>query len=561
MTSDIPRVIRKILHELNLRGEEEIQQFLYPQLDTLPHPKQMKGMAEAVNIITQGIEKGAEIIIWGDYDVDGTTATSLLINFFRELGIETHWHIPNRLIDGYGLNSQTFQKLHQSIGGGEFILITVDCGISNGNEINDILSLGGQVIVTDHHQLPLSGLPGCVVLNPNQDGCSFKKERLAGVGVAFYLAAALRTSLDRVGYFAQLKKPNMKEYLGFVALGTISDLVEITPTNRVLVRAGMETLARSTIPGIRSLMNSAGLCCGDLTSEDISFGLGPRINAAGRLGEAAVAVQLMTCDNDEAGGLLSRKLETFNDRRKKLCDDNLEIALTRVASSRSSIDASSAIVVEGDFHIGIMGIVASKLVDIYRKPAIVFAAGELGESCGPMKGSGRSIPGVNLLECLHASSAKIEKYGGHAMAAGLTVNKDNFSDFKKIFNDNVTIAKMNSEHTPQQNEVIVDCSVDEIMGSSALDYYIKLEPFGPENTKPLFSDNNAMVVNCKAIGANGQHLQLVVRGKFENYRGVGFGLGDRYKEVKKNPERRVLFSPMVNRFRGQFEWQLRVVDI
>ncbi len=559
MTPDIPPVIQKILNKMNLTDNAEIQQFLFPHLNQLPRPSAMKGIKDAVKTIIQGIEEGTDFIIWGDYDVDGTTGTSLLVNFFRELGVEVNWHVPNRLQDGYGLHSETFKKLHSSLQCEDFILITVDCGISNRQEIEDILALGGKVIVTDHHQLPTGDLPGCVILNPNQEGCGFMEHKLAGVGVAFYLAAALRSALDSSGYFEGVEKPNMKDYLGFVALGTIADLVEITAVNRVLVRAGMEALTGSNIAGLKALLESAGLKDGTLTSEDISFSLGPRINAAGRLGSADVAVELMTCDNHSSGALLSKRLDSYNEKRKLLCNENLETALTEIG--RQNLDDLSTVVVAGDFHSGVIGIVASKLVDIYSKPVIVFARETRDDGIEVLKGSGRSVEGINLLECLHACADKIVKYGGHAMAAGLTIITHNYIPFKSSFNRQVELERLNCLHQIKQETQTVECSVDEIMAEESLNYLLKLEPFGPQNQKPVFIDKDATVVSCKTIGSNNEHLQLTLRGKYSNYRGIGFGLGDRYEAIKRDPQRQVSFSPMINRYRGAIEWQLRVIDI
>lgn len=559
MNIAIPHVIRKLLSRLNLNDEEQIHGFLHPRLDQLPHPLQMKGMTEAVKIILEGLERGTDFIIWGDYDVDGTTGTALLVNFFRELGVEAHWHVPNRLTDGYGLHRETFVELHTRLQCQDFILITVDCGISNGPEIAAITALGGQVIVTDHHQLPLGDLPDCLVINPNQDGCGFGQEKLAGVGVAFYLAAAVRSALEKADFFKGATKPNMKEYLGFVALGTISDMVEITKTNRILVRAGMEVLSRSQIAGLRSMIENAGLKGGPITTEDVSFSLGPRINAAGRLGAAETAVELMTCDNTTAGSQLSKKLDLHNERRKMLCEQNLEIALAIIG--KKPTEGKSVIVVTGDFHTGIIGIVASKIVDIHGKPTIVFARDTGREEVVVFKGSGRSVPGIDLLKCLHECAADIEKYGGHAMAAGLTVLSEKLQSFSQALDRLVALERLNCTHLQKSSNGVVECSVDEIMSKNALDYLLKFEPFGPDNEKPVFRDNNASVVNCRAIGTVGQHLQLTIRGRYANYRGVGFGLGARYDEVRRQPDRSISFTPIINRYRGAMEWQLQVTDI
>jgi len=558
MTAQLPPIIRRILSSLNLHDEEEIDRYLFPRLERLPNPMLMKGMAEAVALFTAEVARESEILIWGDYDVDGTTGTALLVNFFRELGIEPHWHIPNRLTDGYGLNSETFGEVRARLfPGKQFLLITVDCGISNFREVFDILAMGGKVIVTDHHQLPTGELPGCITLNPNQEGCGFQEKKLAGVGVAFYFAAAIRATLEKNGYFKNGKKPNMKEYLGFVALGTIADLVEMTETNRILVRAGMESLPNSEIPGLRTLVESAGLQGQCLATEDISFLLGPRINAAGRLGRADVAVQLMTSDNELVGAKLAKQLENFNEQRKKICSDCLEIALTSTDITLNQYKYSLVIV--DDFHVGIIGIVASRLVEMYGRPAIVFSSS--GGGSGLLKGSGRSIPGVNLLDCLHACSTHLQKYGGHAMAAGLSIEKGALADFVRGFDQSVELQRLNQKHALHLSSHVIECSIDDIMHKDALKYLQRLEPFGPENEQPLFVDSIASVVSCKAIGDNGRHLQLTVRGKFENYRGIAFGLGNMRSAIQQNPVRRISFTPMMNRFKGAVEWQLRVTDI
>lgn len=548
-----------MLTQMGFKDEAQVQQFLAPQLKSLPHPLGMKGMKEAVKTIVEAIEQGTEIIIWGDYDVDGTTGTSLLVNYFRELGIEPHWRIPNRLTEGYGLNLQAFKDFLESLHCTQFLLITVDCGISNSEEVKGILSLGGTVIVTDHHQVPLGNLPDCVILNANQKGCGFVNYKLAGVGVAFYLAAALRTALENIGYFKDLKRPNMKEYLGFVALGTIADLVDITPENRILIRAGMEALTETTLPGLEALLDSAGLKVGPLTSEDISFSLGPRINAAGRLGSADVAVDLMTCDNPTSGAKLSKRLDGYNEKRKIICDDNLETALNNI--NRYNDADSHAIVVAGEFHSGVIGIVASKIVDIYKKPTIVFARETDDNGEVSFKGSGRSVEGINLLGCLNSCADQIEKFGGHEMAAGLTVTEKYFKAFAKDFNRQVEIQKINNMHMHKTKGVVVECNIDEVMSEETLKYLMKFEPFGPGNEKPVFMDPEADVVSCKAIGGNSQHIQVTIRGSYMNYRGVGFGLGDKYEDIRRNPHRQITFSPMINRYRGVVDWQLRIVDI
>lgn len=557
---NIPDLIKELLSNRNICSDDELEKFLFPKLESLPHPSSMKGVEVAASLICDAIEKNTEIIVWGDYDVDGTTGTALLINFFKELGVEIQYYIPNRLTEGYGLNSLVFlEKFRNEVDTG-VLLITVDCGISDSAAVREIKSAGGDVIVTDHHQMPLDGLPDCIVVNPNQPDCGFNGKMLAGVGVAFFLAAAVRYRLSELDYFSGRSRPNLKRYLGFVALGTISDLVELTDTNRILVKAGLEALANSNIPGLNCLLENAAISGGTITSEDIGFSLGPRINAAGRLGVADVAVDLMVCDNSTEGVTYSRQLEKHNEKRKKLCEECYDIALS---SGPSGLYVrNSSVVVSGDFHVGIIGIVASRIVEKLKKPTIVFARQHDADGVVYYKGSGRSVPGVSILECLHGCSDIITRYGGHAMAAGLTLEDNNFTSFIKEFEKHADFAS--------KERVLADlikapfdleCSIDDVMNEEFLKYFALMEPFGPENEKPVFLDRHASIVSCKAIGSDRQHLQMTLRGKYDNHRAVGFGLGDMVADIKSSRSQEVYFTPMINRFRNSETWQVRVVSI
>lgn len=558
--SEVPDLIRGILSKRNISDKESLERFLHPKLDSLPQPSLMKGLTSAASAICKAIDDNVEIIIWGDYDVDGTTGTALLINFFRELGIEIQYYIPSRLNEGYGLNSSKFLATFKDAIDHGALLVTVDCGISDSEAVREIKKAGCEVIITDHHQMPMGALPGCIVVNPNQPGCGFNGEMLAGVGVAFFLAAAVRSHLSASGYFASRPRPNLKQFLAFVALGTISDLVELTHTNRVLVKAGFEALVNSNIPGIISLLENAEISGEIITSEDISFSLGPRINAAGRLGVADVAVDLMVCDNLADGLSLSTQLEKHNEKRKKLCEICYEHALNS-DSSRLFIGDNS-IVVSGDFHVGIIGIVASRIVEKYNKPAIVFS--EVQGSGGQIhhKGSGRSVSGINILECLHLCSKTILRYGGHGMAAGLTVDGANYSEFVNVFEEQVELASKERDLSDLiQASCDAECTIDDVMNKEFLAFFSLMEPFGPENEKPVFLDRHASIVSCKAIGSDRQHLQMVIRGKYENHRAIGFGLGDMVADVRASRAQQVYFTPMLNRFRNTEVWQVRVISI
>ncbi len=552
----MPPLVQKILASKGLKNNEAIEKFLHPQLRDLKHPQEMKGVKEAAALVCAAIRDDFEIVVWGDYDVDGTTGTALLLNFFKKLGVEARYHIPNRLKDGYGLDGDVFVERYCKDTSEKILLITVDCGISDHLQVEKILRHGVKVIVTDHHQIPPGALPECIVVNPSQSDCGFHQEKPAGVAVAFFLAAAIRIQLSEEGFFAHREQPNLKNYLSLVALGTISDLVELSSTNRLLVRAGFEALKAPDIPGLQVLLEYAGVYGTAITSEDIGFAIGPRINAAGRLGAADAAVDLLVADNVAEGDRQARRLEHFNVQRKQICDE----CYTAAIESLRGMDPKSedAVVVTGDFHSGVIGIVASRLVEKYQRPTIVFSEEQDSNGKNILTGSGRSVAGINLVECLADCATAIKKFGGHTMAAGLTVNKTQLTDFTTLFQNRIAMARAAQQNTMVE-QYIVECSVDDVMDRQFLEYFSLLEPFGPGNEKPVFLDQAAQIVSCRAIGPEGRHLQLMIRGKFRNHKALGFGFGSLLNEIKKEPTQKIHFTPMLNKFRKQSSWQIQIL--
>ena len=555
----IPDLCRKLLDAKGLVEEKDIAAFLYPKLKDLPKPSLMKGLPGAVQLIVEFIDLEYQIVVWGDYDVDGTTSTGLLVNFFKELGVEVLYHIPNRLTEGYGVNADWIKNKIQNFTSKRFLLITVDCGISNCEEIEIIKELGGDVIVTDHHSIPLTGIPDCHVLNPSQEDCGFHADKLAGVGVAFYLAAGIRAELLEKRKFAKIASSvNLKSYLAFVALGTVADLVEITQTNRILVRAGLESLLDSPFAGLDALTTSCGLFGDQITSEDIGFLLGPKINAAGRLGKSDVAIELFLSESSDDAKKGAEKLEKLNQKRKSICESDFENALQ--FTSMSLIMDSFCCICAGEYHLGVAGIVASRLVEKYRVPSIVFAENidQFGRTS--LKGSVRSIEGISVIDALNCCSDNIVKFGGHDMAAGLTIMPENLSAFSKNWSN---CLKQQLDELKSKQTIIspVEASVDQVMDRSTLEFLNMFEPFGPGNIAPVFKDRGSRIIQAKTVGKSNAHLNIVVRGEYSNYKGIGFNLGSKISDVQESPERTVYFSPTKNRYRGTVSWQLRVVDL
>lgn len=556
---EVPPIFNELLRERGVEGEEMMRKFLYPQLSDLPQPDTMKNLARAVGIIIGYMTSGKQIVIWGDYDVDGTTGTALLVNFFNEFGVEVVWHIPNRMTEGYGLNMAWFMERKGTVLDNDFLLITVDCGISNALQIEKIKRLGATVIVTDHHHLPGDGIPNCLILNPSQPSCGFHKEQLAGVGVAFYLAAGIRAEYAKLEDPVKLTgKVNLKNYLAFVALGTIADVVDLTATNRILVRAGLEALCETPFPGLKELLASCDIDSGDITSEDIGYLIGPKINAAGRLGESDLVVNILTEKNRKRARSLILKLTELNEQRRRISADNLEIALNVI--SNSLVEQNKCVIAKGELHQGVAGIVASRLVEIYGVPSMVFAQKNLPNGSISYVGSARSIEGLDIFAMIGMCSKWIERFGGHEMAAGLSVSHENMAGFEAAF---AAIARESWQARThlRKRRFDVECSVEKLMTEENMSFLKLLEPFGPGNLQPVFYDKSARIVDARTVGKSSEHLHLTIRGKYSNLKGIGFSLGKRIDDVQKDPERSILYMPTINRFRGNVSWQVRVIDL
>jgi len=556
--TQLPQIIENILVDRGLRDWQSQKEFLYPSLKDLPDPEQMLQLQTGARLIREYVERRSPIIIWGDYDVDGTTGTALLLLFLRWIGIEADWHIPNRLEEGYGLNSDWFIARREQLVRG-FLLITVDCGISDAHVIEHIQSLGGEVIVTDHHQVPEDGMPQCIVINPSQAACGFNTYKLAGVGVAFYLAAALRKELSARDRFQKIyQQINLKDLLPLVALGTISDIVELTKINRILVRAGLEHMQKCKITGLQALLKFAGVEDEMVTSEDIGYLIGPKINAAGRLGKSRAVVELLVEPNWQKACALARKLISLNEQRKVISADSLDLALTNI--SKTELSEKRCLVLRGAFHKGVAGIVASSLVEQYQVPVILVCEND-NQANGVLTGSARSVDSINILSLIQGCKKYLEKFGGHFSAAGLTIKPENFSMFKHCIEQKVKNQRSDSHRIIVESPYDLNQPIDTLLQQDILKYYNLLEPFGPENPQPVFKVSKTVVLDAKSVGKNRSHLNVILRGKFSKVRGIGFSLGEKLNELQREPERDIVFTITRNRVRGTTSYQLRIVDI
>ncbi|MDR3088881.1 MAG: DHH family phosphoesterase [Desulfobulbaceae bacterium] len=581
----IPPFFEKILNDKGLNNPEQIRRFLYPRLENLPHPKEILNMAAAAEAVLDAVSRHVPIILWGDYDVDGVTGVALLHLFFQAVGVSVRWYIPDRFIDGYGVSLAAFERqfgaefpeLESEEQKEKFLFITIDCGISDQAALAAISRRGGRVIVSDHHHLPAGRLPPGIIINPQQKDCGLCGQGLAGVGVAFYLAAAARALMRERGEFATATKqePDLHMLLPLVAIGTLADVSLISKTNRILVRAGLERLHNSPLPGLRALLRATGIQANRdqsnrqrkagrghshrdcITSEDVGFAIGPLLNAAGRLRHADLAARLLISADQQQAEKTSRKLLAINNERKSICEENTELAL-RLLPPVHILDQQKTLVLVGAFHPGVAGIVAAKMVEKTGKATFVLAQPNPDDAAAAMwKGSGRSVPGVHLADCLKRCADLLEHHGGHAMAAGLSLKAGNIANFAEAFEE----AARTLGTTPVTTAIHpYKVSVEAVMRPEHLRFLSLLEPYGQGNPPPVFQSEEELVF-VRALGSRGEHLQALLRGRDGNHRAVGFRLGDRLPELRERGRCLVTFAPILNRYRDTVSWQVRLLDI
>ncbi|HYQ80955.1 MAG TPA: single-stranded-DNA-specific exonuclease RecJ [Anaeromyxobacteraceae bacterium] len=503
----------RVLTARGLGEPERAERFLRAGLTDLPDPFLMKGMAAAVERVVRAVEGGERIACYGDYDVDGVTSTALLAGFLRAAGAEVVTYTPHRLVEGYGLNQRAVETL---AGRGVRLLITLDCGITSVAEVQAAARLGVDVVVVDHHTVPVELPAAAAILNPHQPGCDYPSKHLAAVGVAFALCMALRRRLRERGRFGERRpEPNLRQALDLVALGTVADVVPLTEANRVLVRYGLVELSRSSRPGVRALKAVAGLAEGALVSAgQVGFRLAPRLNAAGRLDDAGRGVRLLLEADPAAAAALAEELDGENRARQEIERRMLEEALAD-ALEPVRRGARGLVLSREGWHPGVVGIVAARVAERFHRPAVL-----VGVDGGVGKGSGRSIEGFHLYEALSACRHHLSRFGGHRHAAGVTVEPSALPAFREAFERHAAERLRDEDLQPR-------CRIEGWAEPARLDARAaadleKLAPFGAGHPEPLFAVR-ATPERCRVVGAGGAHLKMSL-GPLD---AIGFGLGER----------------------------------
>lgn len=531
---------------------EKIVSFLSPSLrEGLRSPLLFPDMARATERLLRARTRGERVCVYGDYDVDGVTGSAQLLLFLRELGMEPDLYIPHRTREGYGLNAAAIRVLAER---GTTVLVTADCGATAHTEIALAQSLGIDVIVCDHHHVPAQRPPAYAVLNPMEKECPFSFTGLSGAGVVFYLLMGLRMHLREQG---EAQVPDLRRYLDLVTLGTVADLVPLLEENRVLVTYGLKEIERSQRPGIRALKEVSGE--NEVSSSYIGFRLGPRLNAGGRLAEAQKAVELLTTTEVERARFLAAELDQENRARQGIEEQILTQAIAMVEAWRDLAERHSIVLASADWHPGVIGIVASRLVERFYRPTILIAlTGTTG------KGSGRSPKPFHLYEGLTTCADLLDGYGGHRQAAGLSIQADRVAALAERFE-----AAARARITPEDRVPVieVDTELDLALCDAQLMAAVRrLEPYGQGNPEPVFLAQGAEVVSVRVVGGNSLlgkpgHLKLVLRSP----RGgrpvdaIGFGMGA--LPLSRGARIDVLYTPTFNQWNGAVSLQLRLRDL
>ena len=543
----ISQLVAQLLINRGIETEDAARAYLYPTPDQLHSPFLMYGMEEVVERIRLAMKRGEQIWIFGDYDVDGTTATSLLISTFRHLDFPVNPYIPNRFKEGYGLNKDAIQKLKKD---GCDLLITVDCGITSIEEVEFANSLDIDVIITDHHQPHPDGLPPAIgVITPKMPESEYPFDGLAGVGLAFKLAHGLMGGGDL--------DPFLQSQLDLVALGTVADIAPLTGENRVLTSLGLTELNKRERPGIRALCDVANHSGNkQIVGHTLSFVLGPRINAAGRMEEAGKVVKLLTGESYDEVMPIAKELDAHNLRRREVENKIREQAAAIIEKDREHPKKRGLVVAHKDWHRGVIGIVASRLLNQYYRPVFVLAID--GDEA---HGSGRCIDGMNLADSLNACGELLVKHGGHQAAAGLTIKTEDIDEFALRF-DQYACEHLSDEDLIPKLEVDLEVQ-SSYLTLQAIEELQQLEPFGAENSAPLLAMCNLSLQGSpNLMGKEKNHLKLFVTDGRQTLEAVGWGMSDYFIALKnKNIRLDLAFEPEINEWNNVRRLQLKIDDL
>lgn len=551
---NISPTLAQLLVNRKIDSYEKARVFFRPDMSDLHDPFLMDGMEKAVERITRALANQETILVYGDYDVDGTNGTALLWSFFRTVGANVSYFIPDRIKDGYGLSHRGIEVAKER---GATLLITVDCGVTAVEQVRAARAANIDVIICDHHE-PSDTLPDAyALLDPIKPGCPYPYKALSGCGVAFKLVQALLTRPETLGlqsWLGDKADALLRSYLDLVTLATTADIVPLTEENRALVKLGLDLINSNPRPGIRALVETSGTKPGRISAGQIVFILAPRINAVGRIGDAMRAVELLTCESYDKALSLARVFEEENRTRRKL-DEEAFLEAQQIVEDFLDVEADSAIVLHQEsWHPGVIGIVASRLVERYYRPTIMLTTVD-----GVVKGSARSISGFDIHQALKRCEDKLLQFGGHKYAAGLSVDPDRVDEFKEAFNAVAKELLTDELLTPRLNieaEIDLDELTPKFVGTLN-----RFAPYGPGNMRPIFAARNVELYGPPKIVGN-NHLRFKVRNNGRVFDAIGFNLGGLIERLQNGTRRvDIAFSIDEGEYAGELVPQLKIRDV
>lgn len=538
---NVSPTIARVLVTRGVCTFEQAKQFFRPSLADLHDPFLMDGMDRAVERALRALEAGEKMAIYGDYDVDGTNSAAMLYLFFKGLGANVEFYIPDRFTEGYGISTTGIDRL---VAAGVHLIITIDCGITAVDQVDYANSIGVDMIICDHHEAASTIPAAYAVLDPIKPGCPYPFKYLSGCGVGFKLMQGIAMRRGDV--------ESIYSYLDFVAIAAAADIVPLVGENRSLVAHGLRKLNDSPRPGLRGLFECAGIKRGNLSTAQIVFGIAPRINAAGRLGDARRAVEMLIEEDEIRAFQKAQDLESDNRSRRTIDEETFAEAQTLAEEMLELGNCRSLVLHNPNWHPGVIGIVASRLVEKYYLPTVLLTSVE-----GVAKGSARSIAGFDIHNALKQCEALIEQYGGHKYAAGLSIREDNIDLFRMSLNE-LAVSEIADEMLTPQLHIDAEVSLDEL--TPRFFHIVKqFAPFGPGNPRPHFLVRGAEIVGYpKVVGKD--HLKFRVRNSTGYIEAIAFGMGSRLGELNGASKYDLVFNIEENEYRGQITPQLRILD-
>lgn len=561
----ISKVTAKILANRNIQTVEEIKKFMNASLDDLYDPFLMKDMDKGTDIILDAIDEGKSIVVYGDYDADGVTSTTILYKGLCNLEANVKYYIPDREAEGYGMSMDRIKALKSQ---GAEVILTCDNGISAIEEVKLAKELGMEVVITDHHELPFMDEDGerkyvvskaDAVINPKRKDCTYPFKMLCGAGIAFKFIQALYMKLG-------MDDSDAYELIEIAGIGTICDVVDLVDENRIIAKNSLKMISNTKNVGLKALMSVLGINNKEVKSYNIGFMIGPCINATGRLDTAALSVELLTTDDSERAMELANTLFQLNKVRQDMTMENVE-KITEIIENSDLKNDKILVVYKEDVHESIAGIVAGKIREKFNVPAIILTKGK-----EMPKGSGRSIEEYNIFEELIKCEDLLEKFGGHPMAAGLSIKEENIEKFRKRLNENCTLSDYDIIPKIKIDKRIPLTAVNDIL----INELEELEPFGKGNSTPIFAEKGVVISDIKVLGKNQNTLKLsCVINKSEKIDAIAFNKVEEFKEMLKNKYKNdyesvmnypsglkldLIFYPIVNDYNGYKNRQLRIKD-